>query len=551
MNIILPLSDELATTSKADVCFLMEYEPQLGICQLCDDRCPERRAWNATEQTVAMTKKSSSTVFPIFSVNCDYQYDPARNALSGADDETIQSYNWKSPGELTADEVWCNPEKCGGCEKLPSNEFCFHNNCWDTLKTHMTAVANASGGEIIDIKDVSTLPDAIMDSIEKTILGFDFDIGTRDLERERFVYEQLIKLPGNKYGKVTIWTYRGVPGPCVEDEPCIANDGCDGTRTCEEGTLSEDCMKNDPTCLGAPCETSELCRVEGTSCLGIKECAEGILSPTCAKIDENCGPDCVHECAIPGEAVCKTAGDTGKEGIFVCAKSKEGCNRYVLMRQCKEPCKDTLHCGEDPVCPIDCSTNGQCNKDCVLESLACDIDMPDCEGKLCPYTDCDRDNNCNPLCAWKRECQVDDPDCTTIGPTGAGYVCMWQPGTYISDDPGCCQEGHYWTYMRYTEFRTAAFYAPVFDGVMSGCCTSADSCIMPDITAKKPSCQPKGSIVELGQAKASYLCGDDRILYQCNIINNVADVKTINGETFKCEGQGVAGAVVQGVWVKQ
>ncbi len=214
INFIFPISDELSTSSKANECFNREGISEFIVCQICDNACPgsaRERSEEMVNQTITIMNnlETTSRVFPIFSVECNFQYEPGYNQFSFSENSYFATFMDGSP--FSSDEApevtWCSQESCTACERQ-GNNFCFQNKCWSFLEEQMTQLAENSEGNIINVNDVSTIPAQLLDSFNQTINSFNFTVGVRDESRERFVHEKIIQLPNGFLNKITLWIYR-------------------------------------------------------------------------------------------------------------------------------------------------------------------------------------------------------------------------------------------------------------------------------------------------------------------------------------------------------
>lgn len=219
INFIFPMSDELTTSSKADECFNLETISEFIVCQLCEDGCTQGSSANTRSQMmidqtaiILDSLETTSRVFPIFSVECNFRYEAGYNQFSFSENPYINSFiDGAAFSSAEAPEVtWCSQDSCSACEQQESDmdSFCFQNECWATLQNHMAQLAQGSDGEIINVNDVSTIPTQILDSFSETVDAFNFTVGVRDESRERFVHEKIIRLPNGFLNKITLWVYR-------------------------------------------------------------------------------------------------------------------------------------------------------------------------------------------------------------------------------------------------------------------------------------------------------------------------------------------------------
>ena len=542
LNLIFPLSDELSTTSKAKTCFNKFTDEEWFICQMCDGTCPTARSLQSISQAINITQQTKSLVFPIYSFNCDYNYVPEWNRISLSSNTYIHSFN--DQGSIPLDdfpaESWCSQNACPGCTEI-GNDFCFHDNCQPILQNHMELIANATNGSVFNVNDASEIPDNILTAFDRATASYNFEIGYEDEQRDRFVYEKIVPLPNGAFGRVSLWVYTESPRICFDDEPCETREGCEGTRACIDSQLSEECVKNDPDCLGKPCTGPELC-VDDELCVGTKACIDGLLSEFCIKSNPDCAAPCIDNCYYAGEAKCEEVEPgSGSYAISACLRAENGCLQWLPVRQCQEPCQNQVACGEDPSCPYDCATDDVCNQNCSQSALCWhDEDCPfDC------HSDCRDNGYCNIYCSSLQAGCPLDPDCPYCMQGGD------DPQSCPDQGPTCCIDGDsfVWAQREYAPsglgscYYSTCFSASCGDALPFGmCCPNPTDCVVLT-NPRMPECVPEGHITNNYVFSGTGLC-INQVITNCAGGQSCVDDPsrpyctptpvTVGGQTFIC-----------------
>jgi hypothetical protein len=540
INLIFPLSDELSTTSKADACFAKGRISEWYVCQLCDGACPAARALNATEQAASVVAGSGSVVFPIYSANCDYAYEPGANQFSRSDSAYVRSFldNGQPLGDYPQDS-WCAQQVCGGCNVDASGGVCFHDNCQQTLLQHMELLANRTGGRVFNINAPEEIPDNVLDAFEYLTTAYRFEIGWQDEHRDRFVYEKIVTLPNGRLGRIVLWIYTTPQLRCRDDAPCVAPNGCPGTRACEGWNLSDTCAQDDLACAGAPCAAPELCLAEN-ECVGTRACEDGVLDPVCRKVNPLCEAPCIDACPAEGAVQCTDIRQGSEtDALFVCVRNARECLAWQPLRQCALPCQSPTKCGEDPACQLDCDLDGACTQACSQSAL-CGFD-PDCPFRC--RADCRSNGACNVYCGPMRQGCPLDPDCPACQP-GPSDACP-------DGNPGCCPAGEQWMWgKRRTHWAPlTGDEARICYGAWSTepipfgrCCPNPSACVV--LTGRQPTCIDPGETLANYVYPGEALCGEDGTVVWCresagcdpaNPQGECARPQTINGVAYRCD----------------
>jgi len=194
LTLLFPMGDELSTSSIADTCF---YEPRYEdwvVCSLCDDTCPVERALNSTKKGIQITLDNNHIINPIFSYKCNYNYQPIFNDM----------YNLVY-GTTTSNA--CGESNCNGCS-LSGPDVCFHPSCQTDILNQMNLMAQQTGGNVINLDEISTMDVNITDTINKNIDQYTLEIGTLNRTLERDVIETSQPLPNGQLVDIRLWVYK-------------------------------------------------------------------------------------------------------------------------------------------------------------------------------------------------------------------------------------------------------------------------------------------------------------------------------------------------------
>lgn len=200
INLIFPLSDELSTSSKRDLCFNQATLVDFAICSLCDEQCPVIRSELSVNQSVAALRATGSIASPIYSVNCDFAQNPGYNSFP--------STSYSSQFRSTSGD-WCGQNSCTACTTgtVPGS-YCFHSACSTALRTQMQDLATRTGGRLFNINSPSEIPSQVVGMFDSLVQQYNVTVGVKNLSRDRFVYNEIISLPNGELGRVTLWVYR-------------------------------------------------------------------------------------------------------------------------------------------------------------------------------------------------------------------------------------------------------------------------------------------------------------------------------------------------------
>ncbi len=202
LTLLFPMGDELSTSSISDSCFFIPSPnlPAQRVCVLCEDNCPINRSMRSVIKGIEVAQDNNHVVNPIFSYDCDYQYqyDPFFNMMY----DIVHG----NPNGTTSNA--CNAPDCDGCSFNGSVDICFHPTCRDAIHSQMALMANQTGGKIIDLADIATMDVNITDTIKKNIDQYALKVGEMLPYRERDVIETTQPLPNGELVDVRLWIYK-------------------------------------------------------------------------------------------------------------------------------------------------------------------------------------------------------------------------------------------------------------------------------------------------------------------------------------------------------
>lgn len=249
-HVVITVVDEMTTGSKGDECFVIsEADPfDVSICLLCDNTCPEERSERLINQSADILEAGNDLfigfhVFPTGGEVCNFNYnndayydtaiseyicqftsaeicdswsdcvpsvDPPENpdvwCTRSNPPPGCECYNYVSP---PADTHWCREPLCGGCTNSTplSEDYCFHQDCNTFITEDLNQIASVTGGQTLYLADQAQLLDVIRTFYTDQIANFDFEIGTLNRSRERYVVEEEILLALDKPIEISFWVY--------------------------------------------------------------------------------------------------------------------------------------------------------------------------------------------------------------------------------------------------------------------------------------------------------------------------------------------------------
>jgi len=149
---------------------------------------------------------------PVYSFNCDYQnvyyfgIDTYQTATVNSGWNACDTTNWIT-SQWGKDPVptWCSQPNCNGCTDNSGN-ICFHPTCQNDILNQMNLMANASGGQLLNLANITNLNIDVEKIIEKNVEQYKLEVGERK-NQTRYVVEIEVPTPNNLYIDVRLWVY--------------------------------------------------------------------------------------------------------------------------------------------------------------------------------------------------------------------------------------------------------------------------------------------------------------------------------------------------------
>ena len=226
-HVIVVVADELASSSKADVCLSIPRDQwgndELFICSLCDNNCPFNRSSPLVAQAKEVLEENDDLFLGFYSLPCAYDYQeslgsirktpfvcrylPIGSCSDARDPRAAASKGWiNDPAGVN----WCNQATCGGCTRPTSfdgTHYCYHSACNQAIIQNLTALSAASGGSTHDLTDLDQLTEEVYQYFSDQSANYEFAIGTKDDTRDRFVVEHPFTLSNGRTIMITFWIY--------------------------------------------------------------------------------------------------------------------------------------------------------------------------------------------------------------------------------------------------------------------------------------------------------------------------------------------------------
>ncbi len=224
IHIVIPVFDQLSTSSISDECFEIDRGPAASlsdyiVCRLCVEDCPVERSRSQMQETIDffVERNGNSIIMPVFSFDCNLRYRYWYNNLNPVD---YRDYVIGTPSP-----TMCHLNSCAGCRPpregdriIPSTNpdeyenVCFKTQCQYYIEQQMEELSTATGGSPINIINVQDLPALVVDQIDNVFAERELIIGTRQDDRTRYVFERNIILPTLGSVDVRLLAYELPPG---------------------------------------------------------------------------------------------------------------------------------------------------------------------------------------------------------------------------------------------------------------------------------------------------------------------------------------------------
>lgn len=246
VNILFPMSEELAGSSKPDECLLETSwrssskadEGRRFFCDTCWQSCDldgnsltptEERSKNLIVNATNFIVSNNHIVNPILATGCNFQAERDVDVWRGRN----LAYNDNNLGGRVVNprdtidagilgNSFCRDTNCGGCSiksgVADQTQFyknvCFHSNCQNfELENQMRLMADATGGNVIKLEDLDSLTYEVRQSINRNLENIKIELGVKRNESERYVFHRVLPLPKEqRFADFSLFVYKGVGG---------------------------------------------------------------------------------------------------------------------------------------------------------------------------------------------------------------------------------------------------------------------------------------------------------------------------------------------------
>jgi hypothetical protein len=218
VNILVPISDEMSSSSQADECFGIPTNDPSWIsfidyyaCSLCETTCPIDRQKRNLEEFKEYMKESAVVIIPISSFDDTFNYEEV------LEDASVTDYSSKfttcsdvhaCQGSILCDNRYrCEGCQCTDCESPDDRKVGVNPECRQYTRELMDEIAQEFYGDMIDIRDIDELDDMLEEHIDAAVDSLTLEVGEREDERTRYIYERVITLPNKNSGEINLWIY--------------------------------------------------------------------------------------------------------------------------------------------------------------------------------------------------------------------------------------------------------------------------------------------------------------------------------------------------------
>ena len=226
VHIVIPVFDQISTSSVPDFCFDRNNNLDYSACRLCYQEEPCNAA-NRSEQDMKKLvsffneRSPNSVVMPVFSFDCNFQdFIGWKNWDGNVNNEDVQDHIEHSSGDLASDEGLCHLDNCEACsapsegddayiepESTSYNNVCFRDSCHAEITNQMMNVTQETNGAYVSIDDREEIAQEVASTIEDVFGERKIEFGVRDEDRTRYVFERRIVLPNFGDTYVKLWAY--------------------------------------------------------------------------------------------------------------------------------------------------------------------------------------------------------------------------------------------------------------------------------------------------------------------------------------------------------
>jgi hypothetical protein len=219
VHIVIPVFDQLSSSSISDDCFHIASTENLGnyvICRLCHPECPTNRTEAQLNTTVNyfLERNRNSLVLPVFSFTCNFRYFYDWNGINPRD-----PFDQFMPPSIASGETICHYDGCTGCSPASGNDFipstnntlyqnvCFKDYCQEAIWNQMNRIAEPTGGSPVNIANTNEIASQITENLENAFEMRKLIIGEKYPQRTRYVFETSITLPNLGKAEVYLQVY--------------------------------------------------------------------------------------------------------------------------------------------------------------------------------------------------------------------------------------------------------------------------------------------------------------------------------------------------------
>jgi len=266
ISIVFPMAGELSTGSINQNCYVNDFvakglnEYDMLICDLCNTSC-DSTGTETELRSIDILDKASQFAFdgnvilnPIYAYKCNFRSLDINMSYDLQWTLWNQVYENRT-GYNAGGSTICDDANCEACTSLSGDRrsVCFHSDGQNEIQIQMQKMADATGGQLSNLVDVTELQEIITSAVESNLEPFRIIMGRERPNEEQFVYEKRLPLPaGNDFVDLTLVVYKDPQKPGA---PC-------GNGMVEIG---EECEKYDTN--------GENCRTQGFTS-GVLNCTD-------------------------------------------------------------------------------------------------------------------------------------------------------------------------------------------------------------------------------------------------------------------------------------
>ncbi len=246
VNIIFPLSEELAGSSKPHECLTetrwsgpyLDDRYRRFYCDTCWRSCDlsegnitptEGRSINLIRNATRYIRENNHIVNPVLISGCNYKAEESTTTWHWWNyyyNDSVRGGSVVNPRDMInigiTGNSYCRDNHCKGCSIEPGiadetqfyKHVCFQPDCqFFELTREMNIMANATGGKVIILEDASNLTLDIQSVINQNIDSFRVELGSMHADAERYSYQRLIPMPRpGRFAELRVWVYKDLGG---------------------------------------------------------------------------------------------------------------------------------------------------------------------------------------------------------------------------------------------------------------------------------------------------------------------------------------------------